>query len=333
MKLVDQYSDPTFATLIPLLKDNPKVTEIIKTANIDHSEHDSLPSDAFAWPSKRLLPIHTREHTALSRVYREKMAAVPVEVDDALKTACDIFELDDNLFTNTKTAAAPPSDDYLLPDIRKLPVRTAEDVKIAEHKLIQEYTKLSVQNRALACGRLVEKAAKFNIKLKPTTMKLAGFTVSSTDTLRRWLEARVEATKVAAVKKAFQKLSDGLNSYPTELTDRNELVKLASTVHILDEAGGLTKHYDRKLLDPLMTVFNTEKVASPGVDLNGQFVPMQRIASMDANFYKEALGDDSIVNEASDGMGGIDPQKMATIINTLPRDMKSALAVQFGFKR
>src|SRR5262249_7012522 len=93
----------------------------------------------------------------------------------------------------------------------------------------------------------------------------------------------------------------------------------------LDRKAGLERHYDRRLLDPLLTVFNTEKVAGPGVQLGGKFVPLTRLASYPATFYGDVLGDD-IIREASDGRGGVDAHKLATILETLPRDMKMMLA-------
>ena len=87
----------------------------------------------------------------------------------------------------------------------------------------------------------------------------------------------------------------------------------------------------RKLLDPMATVFNTEKRANwtmgNGVTLAGRFMPMERLAAYDANFYSDVLGPD-IVREASDAAGTLDPSKLATILETLPVDMQRALSAQ-----
>lgn len=328
MKLVDQYRDPSFALLVNLVADRPQVTDLIKEAEVTPEEFEALPDSAFAWPEKRAFPVHSREHAVMSRVYRENTAGVPPHVDHALKEACDMYEVPESLFTRTvKTAAASP-DDYLLPELQKLPVRSAEDVKTAERALLDGYQKLAFVHRAQACSRLLEKAAAFKIELHPLMHKLAGFTVSTTDTVQRWLGARQDAAP-AEYKAHYQKLAAALNKQPTEMRDRQALVKLAEVIGDLDEQAGLVKHYDRRLPDPIQTVFNTEKKAEAGVDLNGRFVSTTRLASYPASFYSDVLGDD-IVREASDGRGGFDPQALATVLETLPRDMKIALAQQMG---
>lgn len=325
MAVVDQFHDPCFALFINLTKDRPGVVERVKEAEVQEEELATLPNDAFAWPEKRAFPVHTPEHTVFSRVYRENTINVPPHVDKTLKEASEVYGLDENLFTRPKVAAAVDNpDDYLLPDLRRLPCRNAEQVKLAEEKLLAGYTKLSVETRALACRRLIEKAAAFEVKLNPLMRKLAGFTVSSTRVMREWIEARREAAP-DLYKTAYQKLADGLKGLPPEIRDREQLIKVAETLCELDKKAGLQKHYDRKLPDPLMTVFNTDKFAGPGITLGSKFISMDRLASYPATFYGDILGSD-FVREASDNRGGVDPQKLAMILETLPSDMKSMLA-------
>jgi hypothetical protein len=325
MAVVDQFHDPSFALFINLTRGRQALVDRVKEADVKEEELDTLPDDAFAWPEKRAFPVHTPEHAIFSRVYRENTAGVPSHVDKTLKEACEVYGVDEALFARPKLAAAADDpEDYLLPEMRRLPCRNAEQVKVAEQKLLDGYTKLNVENRALACRRLVEKAAAHKVTLNPLMRKLAGFTVSSTDTLRRWVEARVFAAP-ETYKSAFQKLADGLKKLPAEVRDREQLIKVAETIHELDKKAGLQRHYDRKLPDPLLTVFNTDKLAGQGVMLGSRFMPMDRLASYPASFYGDVLGPD-IVKEAGDGAGGIDPHKLAMILETLPTDMKTMLA-------
>jgi hypothetical protein len=328
MSIVDQYRDPTFAVLINLTKDRPAIEELVKEAEIDEQELDTLPETAFAWPEKRAFPIHSREHTIMSRVYLENVQAVPKHVDQAIKEACEVYGVDDAVFARPKLAAVVDNpDDYLLPDLKRISVRSASQVKRAESILLDGYKKLAFENRAQACRRLMDKAAEYDVTLHPLILKLAGFTISSTEQLRSWLEARQHVAKEAVHKVAYQKLADALRGRPPESRDREELIKVAEVIGELDRAAGLEKEYDRTLPDPIQTVFNTEKIAAQGVDLGGKFVPLTRLASYDASFYGDVLGDD-LVREASDGHGGVDPHKLATILETLPRDMKIMLAKQ-----
>lgn len=324
--MVDQYRDPALAVLVRLVEGRPKLAAILGDVDILPEELDALPVTAFAWPEKRAFPLHTKEHAMLSRVYRENSSDVPAFVDAAIKEACDLYEIEDALFTRVKQAAAVDDpEDYLLPDRKLIPVRSAAQVKTAEAKVIAGYTKLSVESRAMACTRLVEKAAHFGVTLNPLTHKLAGFTVTSTKVLKDWLGARVEASP-PQFKEAFQKLANAVSELPAEIRDRDTQVKLASVIDELDKKAGLVKHYDRRLPDPMMSVFNTSKVAGHGVALGNKFIPMDRLASYPSTFFGDIIGDD-LVREASDGRGGMDVHKLAAILETLPLDMKNALAL------
>ena len=330
MTVIDQYGDPLFSILIPLLEGRNEAQSLIKEADVNEAERDTLPDSAFAWPEKRAFPVHTKEHTIMSRLYLEKCAHVPEDVSKEVDLACAVFGIPERVFQTTKTAAAVENlDDYLLPEHKRLRVKTAADVKTAAQQLVREYQKLSVESRAEACARLVKKAEAFKVELPTPIQQLAGFTLSSTKEAQRWIVARSEAAKKPEHKVAYEKLANALNKAPLERQPRSELIKLADGLATLDKDAGIDKHYDRKLLDPMMTVFNTEKLASGNVSIGGRDFALTRLASLPATFYSDVLGDD-FVREASDGRGGVDSAKIGTIIDTLPVDMKNELARHLG---
>jgi hypothetical protein len=327
MFVVDQFSDPVMAHLVRRVADRPKLAAAIGDVDVDAAEREGLPDTAFAWPEKRAFPIHSREHTMLSRAYREGVENVPAYVDVALKEASEVYQINEELYTRPKVAAAPPpADEYLLPDIRRLRVKEAADVKEAEERLRTEGTKLSVPHRALASRRLVEKAAFFGVKLRPEIHKMAGMVVTERQPLVDWLEARREAAPIEH-KDGYQKLANAAKRMPAELRDREQQVKLAEAISEMDELAGLNRFYDRKLPDPMMTVFNSQKIAGSGVTLAGRFVPMDRVAAYPSTFYSDILGPD-IVREASDNAGGMDHHRLAAVLETLPVDMQRMLSSQ-----
>lgn len=322
---MDQFSDPVMAHLVRRVAGRPKLAAAIQDIDVDTAERDTLPDHAFAWPEKRAFPVHTREHAMLSRAYREDLPDVPPHVDRALKEACDVYGVDEGLYAREKVAAAPaPADDFLLPDIRRLRVTEAGHVKEAAERLRVEGRRLSIPHRALASVRLVEKAAFFGVGVRPEIHKMAGMVVTERQALIDWLEARREAAPTP-YKASYDKLAAEARRLPAELRDRAQQVKLAEAIQEIDELSGLDRHYDRRLPDPLMTVFNTEKVAGPGVTLAGRFVPMDRVASYPSTFYSDVLGPD-IVREAADGTGGMDPVRLAAVLETLPVDMQRLLS-------
>lgn len=327
MAVVDQFSDPVMAHLIRRVASRPKLASAVENIDVDPAEADTLPSTAFAWSEKRAFPVHTREHAMLSRIYREGIPNVPSYVDQALKEACEVYNIDESLYTRPKLAAAPPvADDYLLPDMQRLRVTEPGHVKVAEEKLRTEGKKLSIENRALASRRLVEKAAFFGVNVRDEIRKMAGMTVTDRRPLIDWLEARVEAAPVAH-KEGYAKLAAAAKKLPEELRDREQQIKLAEAIGNLDEMSGIDRFYDRKLPDPLMTVFNSTKTAGAGVTLAGRFMPNERLAAYPSTFYSDILGPD-IVREASDASGQMDHERLAQVLGTLPADMQRMLSQQ-----
>lgn len=327
--MVDQSSDPVMAHLMRRVADRPKLASAAMDVDVDREALAALPDSAFAWPEKRAYPIHDAGHTLLSRIYREGEPNVPPYVDIALKQASEVYGVDESAFDRPKVAAAEDSEDvFLLPQHRRLRVVDATHVKVAEEKLLTEGKNLSVVSRALAASRLVEKAAYFNVDVTSTTLKMAGMTATDTRELATWLEARAEASPIE-YKESFQKLAAAVHGLPNTLADRDTQVRLAETIQSLDEMAGLSRHYGRRLPDPLHTVFNTDKRANlgSGVTLAGRFMPLERLASYDRDFYSDVLGAD-IVREASDASGAMDPTKLAQILETLPVDMQRALSAQ-----
>lgn len=331
MTSIDQFHDPVLGTLVRIAAERPKLAAAMMSFDIDAGELDRLPDDAFAWPEKRAFPVHSREHATLSRAYRVGVGGpVPSHVDATIKEALDVYGVDESLFEQVKVAAAPRDDsaDFLLPDIRRLCVTSASQVKTAEDRLSTEGNRLSPGHRMLASGRLVEKAAFFGVRISDEIRKMAGLVATSTAVLVDWLEAR-EGAAPPAVREGYAKLASEVRGMPGELRDRAIQIKLASAIEELDELAGLSSQWGRRLPDPLASVFNTTKSAGPGVTLAGRFIPMERMAAYPTSFYSDALGPD-IVREATDSRGHLDVEKLAAVLNTLPVDMQRVLVSCMG---
>lgn len=324
--VVDQNTDPVMAHLMRRIDGRTKLAEALSEVNVDVAELAELPDDAFAWPEKRAFPIHDPGHALMSCVYREGQD-VPAHVDATLKEACDMYGIDVSILERVKTAshseAHDNSDEYLLPDLKRLRVTSAGQVKHAEERLRTEGQRLSLEHRATASARLVQKAAEYNMPLRAETLKMAGMVATDTRVLADWLEARGEAAPDN--RDGYEKMAATVRRLPHELRDRAQQMKLADAIYDLDKLSNLQGHWNRRLPDPMASVFNTDKVASHGVNLAGKFVPMARLASYDSNFYSDILGPD-IVREASDAAGRMDASKLAEVLDTLPYDMKQMLS-------
>jgi len=329
---MDQFSDPAFGVLYNLTNRMPQLESFVKEASIETGEAASLPVTAFAWSDERKYPIHTAEHAALSYAYLKNASEyVPPEVEKRIKEALEVWGVPAETFASTEEKlAGDKDDDFLLPDLRRLRVKSASEVRRAQSQLVGEMYKLDLEHRATACANLVKKAQELNVTLHPEVQKLAGFVISSTQVTRDWLEARAAATPEArtAVKVAYQQLADELKTMPEFSKDRETLLKVANTIATLDEKAGLDRHYDRKLPDAIRSVFNTDKLASSMVDLGGRMVPISKLASLPASFWED-LGGSELSNEIAPG-GQVDLSKLSTVVDTLPLDLKRVLSAQLG---
>jgi hypothetical protein len=327
MDIRDQYHDPSFTFLYHILNENPDARDFVKNASIRVEDEEALPDTAFAWPSRRMFPIDTPENTVLSSLYREKCAAVPTEVDDALVKAQGIYGVK-ALLQQCKTAAAPPPiedsrDDYLLPEHHRLRIKTAEHVPAAEALLLRDYAKLNIADRATAFTNLVKKARDLGITLKPETHRMAGMTVCTTKTAQDWIEARSVATKDPLFQEAYEKLASAFQGRGEFIQDRDELVAVADALARLDKQAGIDNHYDKRLPDPIRTVFNTDKMAEPMIDMAGRQVSLAKLAAMPKTWWADVVGDD-IAPEFAEKTG----EELRQVLDTLPLDLKLVIKNQ-----
>jgi hypothetical protein len=331
-KIIDQFSDPSFRKLAQIIRRHPETQELIKTAEMDPEANGQRPSSAFADSVNRRFPIDTPDHAVLSRLYMEKQAGVSPEVLDACDKALDLYgvelDLEEKLAT-TKAAAPFDPDDYLLPEIRRMVVKTAEDVATAADVICQNHRTFDIDSRARACTRLVKKAADHGVPLPPDILKFAGVTMCDVPTLRDWIGARAAATTDPTIRWGYDKLASELESFPALCGDRDELIKVAAAIGELDEAAGLGQHYDRRLPDPLRTVFNTTKVADDMLELAGAQVPVDQLLSIPPEIYQDVFGED-LAAEFVGPDGDIDVEQMKVILPTVPYDLQKALAAQMG---
>lgn len=309
------------------IKRMPGLEGFVKQAAVEPEEAASLPDTAFAWPSERKFPIHTPEHAALSFAYSKVASVLPAEVRTNIQKALDVYEVPADIFKEEQEKVASDENEYLVPSMKLFHVKTAEQCKRAQDVLVSALSRLDLETRAIACGNLVKRADDLKVELRPEVLQLAGLVVSSTKTAMDWLEARADklSPSDAVHKNAYLALSHALKG-SEEIGDRKGLLKVASAIAELDQQTGLDKHYDRKLPDALRTVFNTTKQASQSVDLGGTFVSLKKIAALPVSFWED-LGGKELSDEIAPG-GTVDQSKLATVVDTLPLDLKIVLKNQ-----
>lgn len=304
----------------------------------------SIPEHAYAWKEAELFPVHTPEDALLSWVYAVKQAEhVPQPVLKKIAEVATVFGFDiatlrevaDEVQSSEPTVKEAAEEEYLLPQYRRLQVKTAGDAMMAADTLCSQSYQLRPETLAEASVRLVKKAAALDM---PTTalptkiFKYAGMTLCDAGLLLDWLDARASAATHPTHREMYEKIATTVEQqFPRTglLRQRDELVKIASTIAEADNMAGLRVHYGHRLLDPLETVFNTDKLASTTIDLAGTPVLKSKLLGMEPEFFGDVLGQD-FVDEIKGPDGNVDERMLLTVLETLPDDMKKALATAAG---
>ena len=279
----------------------------------------SLPNACFADTANRKYRIDSPANAYESMSYAIKTAGVEPHVLGRIQKALDIYGVAPPVPEMSKEAAAFEEVVYILPEYNKLPVKTASDIKLAEDAILRNRTKLHTSTLAEACNRLVKLAGKNGLEVSPDTLQLAGLTQCDVEKTASWIEARGNITG----NNVFYKLADRVRG-PGGPSNRGDLVKLSSAVDKLDKKFELEQYYNKKLPDPLQTVFSTKVAMGHVVDMGSCTMPLSTLASLPVSFYSDVLGEDVADEISKDGQ--IDEGLLAEVIPTLPKDMKELLA-------
>lgn len=327
---MDQFADVQHNAardFVKIATARPDLQPYYAQDNLSPTYAEGLSKHAFADTNARAYPIHTRGHAVLSKLYAEKHAAsrdVVARIDRALELY-QINPEDVCLPKRQKHAQQRRADHYLLPQYRRLPINTPEDVKVAGAALIRDRARLRLPTLTDAAIRLVKTAGAMNVEahaLPADVYKYAGMTTCDTQTLARWLDVRSTATSDPAGREVFFKMAQEVRTrgpHVASYAPRDELVKLAAIIAHEDERFGITAKYHRTIPDAMQTVFNTEKVAKMTVDMGGESFSLSDLMKVPAQTYQDLLGMD-----VSDVMTS--GQDFKAVLETLPADLRRRAA-------
>ena len=323
----DLYHDAAHGVLKTLIEQFPSVAPLLKTASFEDNS-DEIPGSAFAWPDRRMYPVHTPEHAILSHMYLSKEASAPERVRLAVKEALLAYGVSEDAITPVTVKVAEDPDDFLFED-HTYPVRGAVEVKYAEQRLLEQARNMALPQRVETFHKLAQAAKRHSVNLTPASQAWGMAGLSNREKVAEALTARGTLAKTASEKQGYTDIAAALRDDPKALREFNSQVKLAKLLIGMDARAGLSALYDSKIPDPFHTVFNTAvKLGAQMIDLGGATFDLMSLASLPSTFYSDALGPE-IVGQIAPG-GQVNPDQLAMILPTLPADMKQSLIVSLS---
>lgn len=319
----DIYHDAAHARLRHLVARHPGVEPLLKEAEFE-DDPSGLPATAFAWPAQRRYPVHTAEHAVVSHLYANDDARAPEHVRAKIAEALEAYGVSKGALDPREEKVAESDDDYIFPESRTYPVRSAAEVKTAEQRLLDQVERLPLPPRVAAFHKLAQAAERHGVTLQPAAQAWGMAALANPGVVLDGLAARAHLAKTAEAKGAYGDAAAALREQPHALRSFDARVKLASLLLKLDKTAGIDALYGRKIPDPLHTVFNTPmKVGAQMIDIGGGAYDLMDLVALPPDFFAQVLGPE-VVGEIAPG-GQIDPSKLAAVLPTLPSDLMRVL--------
>lgn len=222
---------------------------------------------------------------------------------------------------------------------RRLPMRSAVEVKAAADYLQQYHDRFSFPVRNHVATRVLTKAASFGASLqnKEYLERQAGRGVCDPKEVCAAIEKRAlaipedagvtidsDGKRTEGLRTVFRKMAESIKALPHLALQPATLLKLAGTLDALDRQLGLTASYGKSLEPPENVLFRVtfDKVAT---ELSAHVATSTGKVYERAAFRKLAKADvrdllgEEFADRVTTPLGEIDTEKMADEIATLPR--------------
>lgn len=323
--------------------------DFVKTASFDKNFQIPPTSAAtiFADPVRRQFPCHTKASAYLSYLfYQEKQAEFHPsdreQIERRFEGLAAYWKLKSHFDgIRTKYAAMTKTAGETLPDSayayvwvddkghkeRRLPLRSAAEVKAAADWLFDFRDRLPFAHRHAIATKVMTKAAAYGAGLGDKgefIERQAGRGVCSPQEVVRMIEDRAKLATDVTLRSHFMKLAGCVKDSPRKALAPAMMVKLAETLDQLDRNLGIAGKYTDGLPRPEDVIFKATfaKVAAESATL----VPLTSGKVYDKTAFSklaladvEALFGTDFAERVKSPLGDVDAEKLAEEVQTLPR--------------
>lgn len=350
---LDQAQDQTNRAILDVVSRH-NAPAWVEAAPIEHIKGGPTTlSRNYGDPTRRLFPFHTKAACWMScAFYADNRGQLPPEtaqrVEDRLRKAAAFNGLArdfetmmaraDGLEQTEKRASAEiPDDDFLWVDRntreRRLPVRSAVEVKKAEAWLAKFRDAFTFADRCKIADRLLEKAGAFGVDVGEWVLRTAGLGVCSVEDARGLIAGRtgmLEGQGNHAIAAEFRKMSKAIAENPQDAIHTGLLIKLATLIDQADRMievehdVPLAGRYSARLPRPEDVLFAVNiKSAEQYVEATvptvlGSVYNRDSLGQIKVSAVAGLLGTELAAEMAGRGLF-LDPVKAARVLRTLPR--------------
>jgi hypothetical protein len=322
----DFYSDYGY-NFIKILKDK-EVPSFVKEADmLDQEEIDKLPDTAFASVDDRKLPITDPANVYVSAAYYFNANEKNAEVEDRIVKAAELFEISDEIKnilpdTNTKIAAEDNQKEsrweisatYKNGDIKKFAGDLSSIEKFQDDFVSKIFSLCTFESKMDCAEKIAQELEKSGKEISNRILEVSGRNIPDLQKVANQVKARAIRLSEDSQKVSLCKMADEL----LESSDKNidGMKKLAKILESIDEQNSLTRFYNKSILDPFASVFNTDineaKKNASVIDLNGSQFSAQELNEVHQDIFKLALSKESL-DLIGFGTDSFDASKIANI--------------------
>lgn len=307
----------------------------------------NLTNREFADEIKRAFPIDSPANIWFSAAYFAKCAEEAYKpglrdfVEARIKFAADTYRIRNDVEkimeevrngTMTKAAAADTDFGWVGQHngqtVRRYPMFDVEGVKKANAYFAENRFKYPDAMRRTIAAAIMQKCAQYDVTPCREVRVEAGAGMPRRDTLMDELLYRSRMAKDAECSMVVANLNNLIAAAtPEEFNGMAD--KIAEVISALDEVEGFRKEYGKTLLAPAdivydMSIKQAEELVNDSVQLGKYTFSTTKLAELDVSIYGDVLGDD-FVERIKSASGGVDRQKLADELYSLPIPDKRAL--------
>lgn len=310
---------------IKLFQDK-EVPSFVKEAEmLDEETRDVLPSSSFACVDSRSLPINDAANTYVSAAYYYGANSKNASVEERILKAAQLFDIEKEVqelsqeIVNEKTASEELTGweisletEYGTKNFSGK--SDASLVKFAEFYVNELFNKLSFHEKVDCAQKIAEELSEKDLNIPERILQVSGRCLPNVEKLAEQIKARAIRVFENDKKAQLCRMADEL----LDCKDRNldGMHKIAEILDTIDKQNQLTRFYNKSILDPFASVFNTlpgdaEKLATV-IAIGDKDYSFEELSEIPQEVLKIALSEESC-EKVGLNRGEYNPTKLAEL--------------------